>query len=52
MALAWQKLWSDIIATPAGQNSMRLLRGKENPMKLQTRIKAGRPNPNHNTIVR
>ena len=21
-------------------------------MKLQTRIKAGRPNPNHNTIVR
>ena len=35
-----------------GQNSMRLLRGKEHPMKLQTRIKAGRPNPNHNTIVR
>jgi hypothetical protein len=44
--------WSDIIATPGGQNFMRLLRGKENPMKLQTRIKAGRPNPNHNTIVR
>jgi hypothetical protein len=35
-----------------GQNSMRLLRGKENPMKLKTRIKAGRPNPNHNIIVR
>jgi hypothetical protein len=27
-----------------GQNSMRLLRGKEDPMKLQTRLKAGRPN--------
>jgi hypothetical protein len=35
-----------------GQNSMRLLRGKENPMKLKTRIKAGHPNPNHNIIVR
>jgi len=33
---------------------MRLLRGKENAMKLKTNLKAGRINlhPNHNTIVR
>ena len=34
------------------QNSIPSLRGKETPMKLKTRIKAGRPGPNHNTIVR
>ena len=28
------RFWSDIIATPGGQDFMRL-RGKENPMKLQ-----------------
>jgi hypothetical protein len=31
---------------------MRLLRGKENSMKLKTRIKAGKLSSNHNTIVR
>jgi hypothetical protein len=31
---------------------MRLLRGKENPMKLQTRIKAGKITANHNPIIR
>jgi hypothetical protein len=51
-SFAATRFWSEIIATPGGQNSMRLLRGKENPMKLQTRVKAGRPGQNHNTIVR
>ncbi len=31
---------------------MPLRRGKENAMKLKTRIKAGRIAVNHNTIVR
>ena len=31
---------------------MQLLRGKENLMKLKTRVKAGKLASNHNTIVR
>jgi len=51
-SFAATRFWSEIVATPWEQNSTRLLRGKENPMKLQTRVKAGRPGLNHNTIVR
>ncbi len=52
MPLARHKALVSDYRYTGGQSFKRSLRGKENLMKLQTRIKAGRPNPNHNTIVR
>jgi hypothetical protein len=49
---AKQKISRRTYRNDGRQNSIPSLRGKETPMKLKTRIKAGRPGPNHNTIVR